>query len=80
MISKERLLAGLNELVFVEEGMVTFFSSFSKALVSQTDGMDEDKKKGLEKMLSVLYRDSSRHKKTVDEIFRKVEADGRNEY
>ena len=80
MIKKERLLAGLNELVYVEEGMVTFFANFSKALVSHTEDMDESRKKEIEKLLTRLYKDSSRHKEIVDDLIRKVEASDRNEY
>ena len=80
MIKKERLLAGLHELVYVEEGMVTFFTNFSKALVRQTEDMDESRKKEIEKLLTRLYKDSSRHKEIVDGLIRKVEASDRNEY
>ena len=44
MITKDRFLAGLYELIFVEEGMVTLFANFSKALVEHTEGMEEEKK------------------------------------
>ena len=80
MIKKERLLAGLHELVYVEEGMVTFFTNFSKALVSHTEGMDEPRQKEIEKLLTRLYKDSSRHKEMIDELIRKVEAGKKNEY
>ena len=45
MITRERLLAGLNELIYVEEGMVTLYSKFSEALVSQTEDLKEGKRK-----------------------------------
>ncbi len=80
MISKERLLAGLHELVYVEEGMVTLYANFSKALVSYTEGMEGTKKKEIGKLLSRLYRDSSRHKETVDKMIGEIEADPRDEY
>ncbi len=80
MITKDRLLGGLQELVYVEEGMVTLFANFSKALVRNTEGMEEDRKKEIERLLTRLYRDSARHKETVDNIIAKVEAGAKNEY
>ena len=80
MIKKERLLAGLHELVYVEEGMVTLFANFSKVMIRETADLDEDKKKEMEKLLTRLYRDSSRHKEIVDEMIRNVEASAKNEY
>ena len=80
MITKERLLAGLKELVYVEEGMTTMFVGFAKALVNETRGMDPEKKKEIDKMLSVLYKDSSRHKEMVEKLVSIVEASSKNEY
>jgi len=80
MITKERLLAGLNELVHVEEGVVTFYANFDEALVGQTQGMEEDKKKEIKKLLSVLYRDSARHKDMLDKMIEGIEKAARNEY
>lgn len=80
MIKKERLLAGLNELVYVEEGMVTLFANFSKVMVRETEDIEEDKKKEMEKLLSRLHRDSSRHKDLIDDMVREVEASEKNEY
>ena len=80
MITKQRLLAGLHELAYVEEGMVTLYANFSKALVSQTEGLEESKKRTMRKQLSVLYRDSSRHKETVDKIIEQVEKAAKDEY
>lgn len=80
MITKERLLAGLHEATYVEEGMMTFFANFSKALVSHTEGMEDEKKKEIDKMLSLLNRDSARHKKMVEELIEKLEGSSRDEY
>ncbi|MFQ5952638.1 MAG: hypothetical protein ACE5JK_04440 [Candidatus Omnitrophota bacterium] len=80
MISKDRLLSGLYELVYVEEGMVTLYASFSKGLLKLTEGLEEDKKKEIEKMLNRLYRDSSRHKEIIDNLAKKVEESPRDEY
>lgn len=80
MISKERLLAGLHELIYVEEGMVTIFTNFTKALVVHTEGMEESKRKEIEKMLSQLHRDSSRHREMVENMILKIEKDPRDEY
>ncbi|MGD2278482.1 MAG: hypothetical protein PVH45_00120 [Candidatus Omnitrophota bacterium] len=80
MITKERLLAGLVELLEVEEYAVTIYASFIKALVRETEGMSEDKKKEIEKLLNRLYNDSSRHKEIVDKLIEQVGASERNEY
>ncbi|MDP8299779.1 MAG: hypothetical protein P9L88_07775 [Candidatus Tantalella remota] len=80
MMIKERLIASLNELIYVEEGMVTLFTHFSQALVDETEGLDEAKRKDIKKLLSVLYRDSSRHKEAVENMISQVEAGGKNEY
>ena len=80
MIKKARLLAGLTELIHVEEGMVTFFANFSKALVRHAEDIDEARKKEIEKLLTRLHRDSSRHKEIIDGLIRKVEASDKNEY
>jgi len=80
MIAKERLLVGLHELIFVEEGMVTLFANFSKALVNLTENMEESEKKRIKKQLSILYRDSSRHREIIDSMIRQVEASKKNEY
>ncbi|MFH1552977.1 MAG: hypothetical protein ABID83_05000 [Candidatus Omnitrophota bacterium] len=80
MITKERLLAGLNELVYVEEGMVTLFANFDKVLVNLTEDIDESKKEEIKKLLSTLYRDSARHKETVDDMIRQIEVISRDEY
>ena len=68
MITKDRLLAGLFELEYVEEGVVTLYANFTKGLVEHTDGMEESKKKEIKKMLTHLYRDSARHKTMIDEF------------
>jgi len=80
MITKERLLAGLNEVIFVEEGMVTLFANFSKAMVEHVEGIDEDKKREIIKLLSRLNRDSSRHKEMIDKIIIEVGASTKDEY
>jgi len=80
MITRERLLAGLNELIYVEEGMVTLYSKFSEALVSQTEDLEEGKKKEINKALFLLYRDSSRHKEMLDKMIKEIENSMRDEY
>ncbi|MGB3056619.1 MAG: hypothetical protein WBC16_00470, partial [Candidatus Omnitrophota bacterium] len=65
MMTKERLVVGLNELLHVEEYAVTLYVSFIKALVKETEGLEEPKRVEIEKLLNRLYRDSSRHKETV---------------
>jgi hypothetical protein len=80
MIPRDRFLSGLHELIYVEEGMVTMFANFSKALVAHTEDMEEVKKKEIRKMLSKLYTDSTKHKEMIDDLIRQIEADPRNEY
>ena len=80
MITKQRLLAGLNEATYVEEGMMTMFANFAKALVEHVEDIDEEKKKNMVKMLGILNRDSTRHKGMVEDLVRKIEAGGKDEY
>ena len=80
MITKTRLLAGLKELVYVEEGMVTVLANFSKAVISASEEIDGEKKDEMITILSKLHRDSSRHKEKVDGIINKVEKSLINEY
>lgn len=80
MITKERLLAGLHEIIYIEEGMVGMFASFTKALTKVAEDLDEDQKKEIEKLLSRLHRDSARHKKTIEEMAVEIEGGKINEY
>ena len=80
MITKERLLAGLEELVYVEEGLITLYANFSKALVKETYGLGEDKKKTITALLSELYRDSARHKESLDNMAENITKSAANEY
>lgn len=80
MIGKIRLLAGLEEIIHVEEGMITMLANFSKVLVDEVKEIDEEKKRYLKKLLTRLYTDSTRHKNTIDELILKIEASERNEY
>ncbi|MFC1570268.1 hypothetical protein ACFL4E_00610 [Candidatus Omnitrophota bacterium] len=80
MITKERLLAGLHELVYVEEGMIGMFTGFAKALVQHTEDMEEEKKKDINKMLSLLQNDSAKHKKMIEELTREIEESKKHEY
>ncbi|MGB2660909.1 MAG: hypothetical protein WBB86_00655 [Candidatus Omnitrophota bacterium] len=80
MMIKERLLAGLDELLHVEEEVVTLYANFSKAILKETEGVEEDKRKDIEKMLTRLYKDSSRHEKVIKDLIEQVEASAKNEY
>ena len=68
MIPKERLLAGLNEVIYVEEGMITTLANFSKALLGHSEGVPAEVIEKMTKMLTRLYNDSSRHKETVESL------------
>ena len=80
MISKERLLAGLHELVHVEEGMVTLFVNFSKSLLKETKDIEPQKMEKMKNILTKLYRDSTRHKEMVDSVAEDVRKGSRDEY
>ncbi len=80
MITKERLLAGLEELIHVEEDAIALYANFSKALVKQTPGIARDKKEEMIKLLNILYRDSARHKEMVSNVAKQVAGDAKNEY
>ncbi|MBD3426667.1 MAG: hypothetical protein GF409_05505 [Candidatus Omnitrophica bacterium] len=80
MISKQRLLAGLHELIYVEEGMVTVFTNFTKVLVGETEGIEDEKRRKIDSLISQLHRDSSRHREMVEELLLKIEKDSRDEY
>ena len=80
MITKNRLLAGMEELTFVEEGMATLFANFAKELVKFTEGIEDEKKREMVKLLERLHRDSARHKETVDGLVRELERSPRDEY
>ena len=80
MISKERLLAGLNELVYVEEGMVTLLANFSKVITEEALDVTPETKEKIKKLLTKLYQDSTRHKTMMDRVVLKIEGSGRNEF
>ncbi len=80
MIKKEELLEGLKKIICAEEGMITLSVNISKVLLSHVDEIDEDKKKEISKLLSVLYRDSARHKESMDGLVLQIEGSENNEY
>jgi hypothetical protein len=80
MITRARLSAGLNELLYAEEEVITLYANFTKALVKETEGMEEGKRKDIEKMLTRLYRDSFRHKEIINDLIKQVEVSSKNEY
>jgi hypothetical protein len=82
MMTKERLLAGLHELVYVEEGLLAVYANFGKVLVAETpDSEVSPEVKGkMDRLLSVLHSDSTRHKEIVDGLILKVAGSTRDEY
>jgi len=74
------LIAGLNEAIYVEEGMVTFFANFAKALVGHTKSMDSEKKKDINGLLTILHRDSSKHKEMVENLIVEIERSPKDEF
>lgn len=80
MITKDRLLSGLYELINVEEGMVTMYANFTKALLKHTLGIENEKKEKIERSLSSLYRGSAKHKEIVDSMIQEVTESKTDEY
>jgi len=80
MITKQRLLAGINEMQYVEESMVTFLANFSKVMVDETENLSPRKKKDLKKLLSTLHNDSFRHEEIIINLARAIEKSPKNEY
>ncbi len=80
MITKQRLVAGLEESTYVEENMITLFTNFTKALVNLTEGLEEEKSKEIKKLLTRLYNDSTRHKNIITELLEEIKKSPRNEY
>ncbi len=80
MITKERLIAALSELEHVEEGVITLYANFAKALLKEIPDLEDSKKQEMVKLLSQLYRDSTRHKEMVYALIEEVEKGSANEY
>jgi len=80
MITKERLLSGLEELIYVEEDAIALYANFSKALLKETPGIEVEKKEKMVKMLNRLYRDSARHKEMVNNLTEQIAGGAKNEY
>ena len=80
MITKERLLAGLDEFIYVEEGMINLYANFSRVLVKYAGDIEKEKKEKIEELLSQLYRDSARHKELIDNLIEDVKKSIKNEY
>jgi len=80
MITKERLSAGLEELIHVEEDAIALYANFSKALLKQTPGIEAGKKEKMEKSLNKLYRDSARHKEMINKLSEAITKGAKNEY
>ena len=80
MITKERLVAGLEELIHVEEDAIALYTNFSKALIKETPGIAKDKREEMIKLLNILYRDSARHKEMVSSMTEQIAGDAKNEY
>ena len=80
MITKERLLAGLHEFIYVEEGMITLYANFSKVLVKHAGDIEKERKEKIENLLFQLYRDSAKHKELIDNLIEDVRKGIKNEY
>lgn len=80
MISRKRLLAGLNEIVYVEEGIVGMLTNFTKGIMAHSRDLEPEDKKKIMKLLTRLYSDSQRHWKIVENMVRSIESEDRDEY
>jgi len=80
MITRERLLSGMEELIYVEEGLITMLANYSKALLEHAGDIDPDRKKEISRLLTRLYKDSSRHRDMIDEMMLMVRKEDKNEY
>ena len=80
MITKEKLLAGLDELIEVEESAITIYANFSKALLKEATDIEQNKKEKISKLLTRLYRDSARHRELIDKMIGDVTKNTTNEY
>jgi len=80
MIVKEELVAGLQELIRIEEGLITLFTNFSKVLLKHTKDVTKDKKDKINESLSQLYQDSARHKEILDNLIKEIMLSNKNEY
>ncbi|MBD3296417.1 MAG: hypothetical protein GF392_03530 [Candidatus Omnitrophica bacterium] len=80
MISRERLLAGLKELIYVEEGITAMLTNFTKGVMEHAQDLPPDDKRKITKLLTRLYSDSQRHWETVEDMTRKIESEDRDEY
>lgn len=80
MITKKRLLSGLRELIYVEEGFTSLHANFTKTMVSHAEELNPKTKHKIEKMLFVLQRDSEKHLKMVDNLINRVGSSRRDEY
>jgi len=60
--------------------MITLFANFSKVLTDEAEGIDQEKKEYIKKLLSRLNRDSAKHKDMIDELINKVGGSPRDEY
>ena len=80
MISKKRILAGLNELIYVEEGMASTYLNFTKVLVNETELLNDAMKKNIHDILLKLSKDSVVHKKKIEDLCIKIEKDARDEF
>ena len=49
MITKERLLVGLHEFIYVEEGLIALYANFSRVLVKHAGDIEKEKKEKIDK-------------------------------
>ena len=64
MLTKEKVLTNLEEILELEEGMVTLLTNFSLALVEITEGIDEEKINKIHESLSRLHNECALHRPT----------------
>jgi len=80
MITKGDLITGLHELIRIEEGVITLHINFSKVLLKHTKDIGQYTKDKIEESLFELYRDTTGHKKMIDNLVKEIREGHRNEY
>jgi len=80
MITKESLLDMLRKSLSNED---TFIGSYGKEFlegVTKIKELNEDEKKEIKDLLTVLLEDTRRHSDTIKSLIKDVEEGGKNEY
>ncbi len=80
MLTKEKVLTNLDEIMELEEGMVTLLANFSLALVKITEGIAEEKIVKIHESLSQLHNECALHREIIFGLIEQVKGSPKNEY